>query len=311
MKKFIKTKINSDSSYTLQAPVRVIKHRLVKTDPTYKFLIKAQVTVNPIAAVRVNSNNEEYYDLRNVVAPRTAQSLTYWINTVSDLIGVPLSLGGDYVSSALPPLFFQNEVERDLFDDIYNSLVESNPQEGVSKFIDFAIFPSRGFVANKLALNNIRDEFFTQGISLNILSLISSKTSNLSNFTIEQKYIDLYEYNTDERYLLSEMFKYNSSLFPQYKYSNQLSVNYFWDILNRYSSLSTGGRLSLFGFDINWLQTEQLEVDGKKISYNKNNLPDNTDNYKQVKTFQLTEDQKEILRVNRVGQYKTNNIYFK
>lgn len=310
MKKFVKRKVNSDSSYVIESAVRVIKHRLIKTDPTYKFLIKAQVTINPVAAVRVNASNKEYFDLKNIVAARTAQSITYWTDKVSTLLGVPLSLGGDYPSDLLQPLFFQTETERDLFDNIYASLVESNPQEGISQYIDFSIFPSRGFVKNKLALTNIREDFFTKGISLNILSLIASKPSNLSSFTIEQKYVDLYEYNADERFLLSELLKYNSSLLPLYKYSDQLSVNYFWDILNRYSSLTSQGRLNLFGFNVDWLQTDQVEINKEKISYNRNNLPYNTKVYKKDKKVELTENERKVLQEKAINRFKQNNTYY-
>lgn len=314
MKKFKTIKVQSSSTHIVEVPVKVIKHRLVKTDPTYKFNIKGKIHITPTAALRVNNKFEEYHDLQNISAPRDSRNFAAWINEVENVLGISLTLGGDYPSSYLEPLFFVEEADRDLFDAIYLDMENTQFSEGVSKYVDFCLYPSRGFVRNKLGLDNIRESFFTEGLSLNILSIISSKPSSLSNFSIESKFIDLYGYNADERFLLSELFKYNSTYMPKYEYNSSLSVNYFWDILNRYQALTSDGRLSLFGFAVDFLQTDSIYNSQNFVSYNTDNLPNEgkEQNYKKNVKFVDSEEMRNLGREKFISdRYKQSNIYFK
>lgn len=314
MKKFKNIKVQSNTTHIVETPVRVVKHRVVKTDPTYKFVIKSKIHVTPTAALRVNGKFEKYHDLQNISAPRASKNFAGWISAVENVLGISLTLGGDYPSNYLQPLFFVEEADRDLFDAIYLDIKNTEFSEGVSNYVDFSLYPSRGFVRNKLALNNVRESFFTEGLSLNVLSIISSKPSSLSNFSIESKFIDLYDYNADERFLLSELFKYNSTTMPKYEYNPSLSVNYFWDLLNRYQALSSAGRLSLFGFSVDFLQADSIYNAQNFISYNTNNLPNEgkEQNYKKNVKFVDSEEMRKLGREKFISdRYKQSNTYFK
>ena len=60
---------------------------------------------------------------------------------------------------------------------------------------------------------------------------------------------------------------------PVKTYSENISMNYFWDLLNSYSVSSLSGKQNLFGFMLNNVQLTNIRNKHFDISVSQNNLP--------------------------------------
>ena len=137
--KYHNIKTQSDEWVKITIPCVVIKHRVVKTDPTYKFVINANVYVRSNVAVK-SDNTSYYYDLLNILAPSNGVITgPQWLNLLENKYNISLTEGDAFHSSIFPDLGFESTEDRDLFDTLYDNLSSSQYSDGLNIFLDFSL----------------------------------------------------------------------------------------------------------------------------------------------------------------------------
>lgn len=67
----------SDRFYLQKFPITLIKHRTLKTDPVYKFVINANVYFKSNVPIKQDDNYNRYYDILNILAPSDKLLMVY------------------------------------------------------------------------------------------------------------------------------------------------------------------------------------------------------------------------------------------
>lgn len=255
-------------------PCSIIKHRVLKTDPTYKFVINADVYVRSNVAVRNNSGSY-YYDLLNILAlTETVVTGEQWFELIVSQYNIPLVSGDNYFSINFPEIGFTKIEDRDLYDEIYNSLFDSTSSDGLNVYVDFTIQTSKGFVKNKLGLNieNIQS-YLLDSLSFNLLKAITSKDSPASDFKVKESYKTALNLSSSDIEFIEALLKFNTTNMPKVANSN---TSIFWDYLNKFSTLSGFFiKQNLFGFYLE--NTQIVNIDNKdfNLDTDNNNYPMN------------------------------------
>jgi hypothetical protein len=237
--------------YLHQVPLVLLKHRVVKTDPTYKFVINADIYVRSNVAVRQpTGSSQQYYDLLNILAPQDS-SITgsQWLNFINSQYDILFVLGENYNSEIFPEISFDNLEDRDLFDTMYLSLNEATLSDGISSYIDFSISISKGFINNKLGLNIDRVQpWIMEKLSFNLLTNIVEKSGQVADYKIKPSSRNALSLSNDDILLIETLTQYNSPLVPR----NDDGISYIWNYLNSFALLNsptTKGNLFNFAFD--------------------------------------------------------------
>lgn len=258
---------------TKTVPLSLIKHRVLVTDPTYKFTINALIHGRSNIAIRRDSEDNDYYDITNMsVLQDTAVSAIHWLTYINKNFNLNLSLGDEFQSVRLPELFFVSEDSRNIFDAIY-SIVQDNRgahSEGVNILIDFNIKLSGGFIRNKLGIDtdNIKN-WILNGISFSVLKLIMEKDDLTDNFKVKDIYKTVYDLGKNDIELLESVFNKNANIYPQ---NNEYNI--FWYYLNQYYTLtSLEAKKSLFGFQFNGAIVTEVHTKDVSFALNSYNRP--------------------------------------
>jgi hypothetical protein len=262
-------KLTSGEWHKTRIPCMILKHRVLKTDPTYKFVVNADVYVKSNVAVR-NNNGSYYYDLLNILAPSSTSVITgdQWLDFLESKYNITLEQGNNYHSSVFPELSFESVSDRDLLDQLYNTLSDTMYSDGLNVFVDFTLQTSGGFIRNKLNIDTNRIKpWIVDDLSLNLLSSITTKDSNY-NFKIKNNYKNDLELSTEEVLVIESLLKFNSNLMP----NNGLSP-YVWDFVNQLPTLSITAKQYLFGFSIDKVAITNILNSDFNLSVDSNNKP--------------------------------------
>lgn len=270
----------SDRFYLQKFPITLIKHRTLKTDPVYKFVINANVYFKSNVPVKQDNDYNKYYDFLNILSPsdKLLNGLQ-WLTFIQDKYDIVLSTGTNYFSDYFNELGFSNIPDRNLFDEIYTTIqAVTSSNDGINIFLDFSLQLSGGFVRNKLGLDTLNiKSWLLDNLSFNFLSLIMDKDGNEADYKIISAYKERFDLNDDEVFLLESLLKYNSQLMPVKIYNENISMNYFWDLLNSYSSSSLSGKQNLFGFMLNNIQLTNIKNKDFNINVSSQNTVSNLD----------------------------------
>lgn len=265
-------KLSPNKWITKVIPLLLIKHRLLVTDPTYKFSINAVIHGRSNIGIRRDSDDNDYYDIPNMSVPQdTAISPEHWLTYINQNFNLNLILGDEFQSTVFPELFFVSEIARETFDTVYNTIQNdfSFSSEGINLIVDFNIKLSGGFIRNKLGINtdNVKN-WILDGISFSILKLIMEQDS-LSNFKIKDNYKLVYDLNKDDIEIIESLFYKYSSLYPKLE-----DLNIFWYYLDRYVGLSSPeSRSSLFNFQFNGAIVKEVNTKDVSFALNSYNRP--------------------------------------
>jgi hypothetical protein len=245
-------------------PLTIIKHRLLPTDPTYKFVINGLIHGRSNLRIRRDSENNDYYDIDNMSVPQQAViSPIQWLEYINNNFNLELQQGENFQSQQLPELGFELEEHADLFDIIYENIkfAPETVSDGVNFIIDFGIKLSGGFIRNKLFIDT--DEvknWILDNLSFAILKMIMEKDSLTENYKIKSFYKEIYQLNKNDIELIESIFVKNSELYPL----SSNDTNIFWEYLEGYVQ-ETYSRSSLFGF--NFSGAVVTEVSTKEVSF--------------------------------------------
>jgi hypothetical protein len=267
--KYRNIKTVSEEWTKVSVPCVVIKHRVLKTDPTYKFVINANIYMRSNVAIKSN-NGSKYYDLLNILAPSSGVITgSQWLNLLQDNYNITLSDGHNYISSIFPNFGFETVEDRDLFDTLYTNLSDSQFSDGLNLLIDFSLQSSGGFVRNKMDIDTSTiDSNLLNDLSLNLLSKITTKESN-NNLRINPSYkISLNLSSAEIRYI-EFLLNYTNTLMPK----NEDGVPYIWNYVNQLSTLPLSGKQHLFGFLFNKISITNITNNDFNLSVDKNNFP--------------------------------------
>jgi hypothetical protein len=262
-------KLTSGEWHKTRIPCMILKHRVLKTDPTYKFVINADIYVKSNVAVR-NNNGSYYYDLLNILAPSSTSVITgdQWLDFLESKYNITLEQGNNYHSSVFPELSFESASDRDLLDQLYNTLSDTMYSDGLNVFVDFTLQTSGGFIRNKLNIDTNRvKSWIVDDLSLNLLSSITTKDSNY-NFKIKNNYKNDLELSTEEVFLIESLLKFNSNLMP-----NNGLAPYVWDFVNQLPALSLTAKQYLFGFSLDKVGITNILNSDFNLSVDSNNKP--------------------------------------
>lgn len=270
--------IVSDKFYLQMIPVRLIKHRTLKTDPTYKFVINANVYLRCNVPIKQNDNYERYYDMLNILSLNNkVLNGLQWLELIQEKYDILLSTGVQHFSEYFNELGFSNIQDRNLFDEIYKTIQGlSSDNDGINALLDFSLQLSGGFIRNKLAIDtsDIKN-WILDNLSLNFVSLIMTKQGPTGDFKVLPEYKTRFDLNDNEVLLLESLFKYNSNLMPIKSYPKNISMNYFWDLLNVYSGSSLSVKQTLFGFLLGGVQITNIKNKHFDVSVSSKNTLSN------------------------------------
>ena len=270
--KTIKLKLSSGEWHNQKIATTILKHRVLKTDPTYKFIINADIYIRSNVPVKETPNQDSYYyDLLNILSSQQPIiSGKQWVDFLDSKYDISLALGDNYPSAIFPELYFDTIEDRDLLDNIYPTLSESVGPDGLNVLFDFTLQVSGGFIRNKLNMdtNSIRS-WLINDLSFNLLSLMMTKESANSSFKVKDSYKNSLELTSVEVSYLEDLFKFNNDLMP----TNSNGVSYFWDVLNRAASASLASKQYLFGFVFDKAVITNILNKDFSIDVNSNNRP--------------------------------------
>lgn len=258
---------------TKNIPISVIKHRLLTTDPTYKFTINALVHGRSNIGIRRDSANNDYYDIANMsIVQNTPISPAQWLSYINLNWNLNLSLGSNYQSSKLPELFFDSEEMRNVFDYIYDNLQNSIgfSAEGINILVDFTVKLSGGFIRNKLALDTDKiKNWIIDGLSFSALKMIMIK-DEIGNFKVKSHFKNLYDLSKEDIELLESVCDKNNNLYPK----NNNNQNIFWYYLNEYMNMNTlEAKEILFGFRFKGAVISEVHTKDVSFALDKYNNP--------------------------------------
>lgn len=248
---------------TKRIPITVIQHRLLQTDPIYKFVFNAVVHVRSNISQRRDSNNNNYYDLLNMsVSQDTAISPYHWLDYINNAFNLNIQVGSSVQSSVFPELVFDSVDDKNLFDGIYEMIKNDQAfvSEGVNVLLDFDLRLSGGFIRNKLNIdtNEIKN-WILDGISFSLLKIIMEKNS-VQNFQVKEIYKLIYNLNKYDIELLETIFKKINPTLPSE------NNNIFWNYLDKYKLLDLlSSKQALFNFKFGGVILS--EVNSKEVSF--------------------------------------------
>lgn len=283
-----KFKLVSNDWYHKKIPSIVLKHRTTKTDPTYKFVINSDIYIRSSVPVKVDStNNTYYYDLLNILAPSpNIVTGSQWLDFLNTKYNVSLNIGDNYPSANFPELIFENIEDRDLLDQIYETLIDSMRPDGLAVLFDFTLQVSGGFIRNKLDIDtNALKPWLINDLSFNLLALIMSKDSINSGFKVKNSYKDSLKLTDVEVFYLESLFKFNSDILPK----NDNDTLYLWDLLNRSSGASLASKQFLFGFVFEGINLTNVINKDFSMGVDSNNRPFNVKVYSASKFDNITQ----------------------
>jgi hypothetical protein len=259
----MKIKLQPNKWSNKQIPLLVIHHRLLNTDPTYKFIIYANINGRSNITVRRDSSDNDYYDLMNMsVAQDTVISGAHWLEYIRQNFSLSLELGSVAQSQRLPELVFQDFASRDVFDTIFDT-VNGNlilQSEGVNVLVDFGIKISGGFIRNKLFLdtNNIK-KWLLNNINFSLLKNILENDGD--NFVVKDIYKEIYSLSKEDIELLELLGNKNTKIFPQ-----KNNINIFWDYISKYNQATNiETKEAIFNFKATGVLLQTVNT--KNISY--------------------------------------------
>lgn len=266
-------KLSPNSWTSKKIPLTLIKHRLLPSDPTYKFIFYGVIHARSNIAIRRDSEDNNYYDIDNmsVLSDRivTGSQWLAYINKTFNLFIVP---GESYQSEVFPELFFVLESEKELFDDLYNSLKDQNIllSEGVNVLIDFSIKLPGGFIRNKLGVDTDNIEnWILSDISFSILKLMMRLDEN-ENFKIKEEFKSVYNLNKQDIEIIESAFTKYSNIYP----IDENNINILWQHLYRYISLDTlAEKSSLFNFNYGPAIVSEINTKDVSLVLNSKNRP--------------------------------------
>lgn len=245
-KKYNNISLVSGEWKKIRIPCVIFKHRILKSDPTYKFVVNADIYVKSNVAIR-NNENSYYYDLLNILAPSSGSTITgtQWLDLLESKYNISLTQGDGYHSSIFPELSFESLADRDLLDILYGSLSSSLYSDGLNVFVDFTLETSGGFVRNKLGIDtNTIKPWLLNDLSFNLLSTILHKPLG-SNFRVKDNYQTALELSNNEIIFIEQLTAYQPTLMPK----DSDNISYVWNYVNQFSqSLSLSAKQYLFGF---------------------------------------------------------------
>jgi hypothetical protein len=204
------------------------------------------------------------------LAPSSTSVITgdQWLDFLESKYNITLEQGNNYHSSVFPELSFESVSDRDLLDQLYNTLSDTMYSDGLNVFVDFTLQTSGGFIRNKLNIDTNRIKpWIVDDLSLNLLSSITTKDSNY-NFKIKNNYKNDLELSTEEVLVIESLLKFNSNLMP----NNGLSP-YVWDFVNQLPTLSITAKQYLFGFSIDKVAITNILNSDFNLSVDSNNKP--------------------------------------
>jgi hypothetical protein len=261
-------------------PISVFHHRLLQTDPTYKFIIYATIHAKANLNFRRDSNDNDYYDILNMSVPQDVLATpNHWLNHINNEYGTNLELGDVAQSSIFPELVFTNEESASVFDSIYEVIAPSTTSAsasreslsyGINTVLDFSIKISGGFIRNKILIDtkNIK-KWLLDEISFSLLKTIMVKNDD-ENFKIKPIYIEIYKLEKQDIEFLESIFNKTNSLYPL----NENGENIFWSYLDRYMSLTTlSQKENLFGFTFQGSLVSQISTKNLSLTLNQYNRP--------------------------------------
>ena len=272
-KKYNNIVLSSGDWHVVSIPCMVFKHRVLKSDPTYKFVINADIHIKSNVTVR-NNNDTYYYDLLNMLAPTSNAVVTglQFLDLLESKYNIVLIQGGTHNSAVFPELSFISVEDRDLLDTLYDNLSGFLYNDGLNSFIDFTLHTSGGFVRNKLGIdtNNIRP-FLLNNLSFNLLSKITEKLSG-NNFKVKNNYITALELSSFEVTLIEKLAAYNPTSMPK----DEDGVPYIWKYINSFTqSLSLTAKQYLFGFFLENISITDILNKDFHLNVDANNYPIN------------------------------------
>ena len=272
-KKYNNIVLSSGDCQVVSIPCMVFKHRVLKSDPTYKFVINADIHIKSNVTVR-NNNDTYYYDLLNMLAPTSNAVVTglQFLDLLESKYNIVLIQGGTHNSAVFPELSFISVEDRDLLDTLYDNLSGFLYNDGLNSFIDFTLHTSGGFVRNKLGIdtNNIRP-FLLNNLSFNLLSKITEKLSG-NNFKVKNNYITALELSSFEVTLIEKLAAYNPTSMPK----DEDGVPYIWKYINSFTqSLSLTAKQYLFGFFLENISITDILNKDFHLNVDANNYPIN------------------------------------
>lgn len=267
--------LSSGEWHKVRIPCVVLKHRVLKTDPTYKFVVNADIYVKSNVAVR-NNNNTYYYDLLNILAPSSNSVITgiQWLDLLESKYNISLVQGGTYHSSIFPELSFVSAEDRDLLDRLYDNLSGSLYSDGLNVFVDFTLQTSGGFVRNKLGIdtNNVKP-WLLNDLSFNLLSTIVDNPTGF-NFRVKNNYKTALELSNLEVMLVEQLIGYQPTSMPK----DENGTPYVWNYTNQFTqSLSLAAKQYLFGFFLDKVSITNILNNDFNLSVDVYNRPINVE----------------------------------
>lgn len=259
-------------------PLTVIKHRLLQTDPLYKFVINSVINARSNIAVRRDSEDNDYYDMLNMsILQDTLLSAKHWLDYINNNYNLSLeivSTGSEqFQSSNFLELIFATENERDTFDTVYNILKnnENFNSEGLNILIDFSLKVSGGFIRNKLALDtDLIKNWILNDLNFSTLQIMMVKEEGSENFKIKNSYKQLYNLNRIDIEYVETLFQKNNTLFPLDSNNN----NIFWSYLDSYlQTNSIIQKEALFNFKFDGVVISEVNTRSLSFALNQYNRP--------------------------------------
>lgn len=260
---------------TKSIPISVIQHRLLVTDPAYKFVLYALIHGRANIAVRQDSDGNDYYDIANMsITQDAATSPEHWLSYINNNYNLNLTTGLNFQSLLLPELIFDLEEDRDTFDLIYSTLIndqENTSSEGVNIVVDFGIKLSGGFIRNKLGFDTKEiKNWILDGLNFSLLKTILYQEIGTENYKIHDIYKDIYSFTKNEIELIESLGSKNNNLYPKDSNNN----NIFWYYIDRYTaSNSLDSKESLFGFKLDGVLISEVSSRNISFALNQYNRP--------------------------------------
>lgn len=254
-------------------PISIIKHRLLVTDPTYKFVINGVINARANIGIRRDSDDNDYYDILNMsVIQDAVVSPQHWIDYISNTFNISFNLGNDFQSEVLPELFFEDVESKNIFDSIYNTIQNNMAlgSDGINIVLDFNIKLSGGFVRNKLGIDtdNIKN-WILDGLNFSVLKAMMVKDSETENFKIKDNFKEIYDLSKYDIELIESVFVKRNSLYP-----SDDDINIFWSYLDKYMELnSLEAKQNLFGFQFNGTVVSEINTKNVSFALNQYNRP--------------------------------------
>lgn len=250
-------------------PLIIIKHRLLKTDPTYKFVINANLHFKTDISLRRSPSNDFYYSIHEFssVNRNTKIIPDQWIDALKYGYRLNFNFGSNYASDIFPTLGFATLNDKNIFDSVVSELLPNALSDGTKVFLDFTVNISKGFVKNKLGLDITKIKpLLLDNVSFNLLNAIRIKDD--PRFKVEQAFIDSLQLTSDEIYLLDNLFSRNSTVMPTSSDDTNILYNYLIKADNPINI-----QQSVFGFYFNNIKL--ISVDNKDFSLvlNSDNKP--------------------------------------